>query len=97
MKDIDKIRASVKSYCKEVIAKMPHILPNFFNLSEAELDHIYDIAASVVLTRDEIMYGGSFVQAVVNNDLEQAVSRADTTVGQALQLFIIVKQNFIIR
>ena len=40
-------------------------------------DHIVDIIVSVMMTRDGVMQGGSFVQAIVNNDLRGAISRAD--------------------
>ena len=40
-------------------------------------DHIVDIIVSVMMQRDGIMQGGGFVQAIVNNDLRGAISRAD--------------------
>jgi len=40
--------------------------------------HLKDIVSSVMMTRDNIRPGGSFVQAVCNNDLFDAVNRADT-------------------
>ena len=40
-------------------------------------DHIIDIIVSVMMTRDGIMQGGGFVQAIVNNDLRGAIGRAD--------------------
>lgn len=40
-------------------------------------DHIVDIIVSVMMTRDGIMQGGGFVQAIVNNDLRGAIGRAD--------------------
>lgn len=42
-------------------------------------EHIISIIASVMMTRDEKgIPGGSFVQAVVNNNLLEAVTKADT-------------------
>ena len=40
-------------------------------------DHIVDIIVSVMMTRDGIMQGGGFVQAICNNDLRGAIGRAD--------------------
>ena len=40
-------------------------------------DHIVDIIVSVMMDRDDVMNGGSFVQAICNNDLRGAISRAD--------------------
>ena len=40
-------------------------------------DHIIDVIVSVMMTRDGVMQGGGFVQAIVNNDLRGAIGRAD--------------------
>lgn len=40
-------------------------------------DHIIDIIKSVMMMRDGIVDGGSFVKAVCNNNLVDAVVRAD--------------------
>lgn len=56
-------------------------------------DHILDIMVSVMMTRDKVMLGGSFVQAVVNNDLFSAVSRADQEVSQQFNFRLIVMTN----
>ena len=39
--------------------------------------HIVEVMASAMMTRDKVMMGGSFVEAVVKNDLEEVISRAD--------------------
>jgi hypothetical protein len=42
-------------------------------------EHILDIMVSIMATRDKSSYaGGGFVQAVVDNNLYLALSRADT-------------------
>ena len=41
-------------------------------------EHIIDVMISTMMTKDSVLHGGSFVQAVVNNDLRDAISRADT-------------------
>ena len=42
--------------------------------------HIIDIIASVMMTRDKKgISGGGFIQAVVKNDLLEAISKADGT------------------
>ena len=40
-------------------------------------DHIIDVIVSVMMTRDGVMQGGGFVQAICNNDLRGAIGRAD--------------------
>jgi len=46
--------------------------------NEQVSEHIIDVIVSVCMTRDNVRTGGSFVQAVVNNHLYEAISRADT-------------------
>jgi hypothetical protein len=46
-----------------------------------------------MMTRDNYMMGGGFVQAVVENDLEQAISRADGTAIKGLKTFTVIKRN----
>lgn len=41
-------------------------------------NHICDIIQSVLMTRDKVdHYPGDFAQAIVNNDLREAISRGD--------------------
>jgi hypothetical protein len=40
-------------------------------------EHIIDVMISAMMTKDSVLHGGSFVQAVINNDLKDAISRAD--------------------
>ena len=56
--------------------------------SLVELDHITNLCMSIVNTRDNVMRGGSFVQAICNNDLQGAIQRADSTTINALRLFV---------
>ena len=44
---------------------------------ETASNHIIEIMISIMMTRDNLIQGGSFVQAIVNNDLRKAVTRAD--------------------
>lgn len=51
---------------------------NFLNdYEETASNHIIEVMISVMMSRDNLIQGGSFVQAVVDNDLRKAVSRAD--------------------
>lgn len=54
-------------------------------------DHIIDVMVSVCMTRDGIRNGGSFVQAVVNNNLLEAISRADKEVLRKLRIITLAK------
>ena len=55
-----------------------------FPVSNEEKAHIVHVASSVLMTRDKFMMGGSFVQAVVDNNLYQAANRADSTMQKCL-------------
>ena len=56
-------------------------------------EHIISIIASVMMTRDGQGYsGGSFVHAVVDNDLFQAISRADSECYQNLKVIVAANQ-----
>jgi hypothetical protein len=48
--------------------------------------HIIDVMVSIMMTRDGVFDGGSFVQAICSNDLRAAVSRADSEVLNYLKV-----------
>jgi hypothetical protein len=56
--------------------------------------HIIHIMASIMLTRDNELQGGSFVQAIVNNNLDEAINRADDECIKHLKMFSIAKRFF---
>ncbi len=61
---------------------------------KAELtDHQVDTMISVMLHRDKIQMGGSFVEAIANNDLYGAISRADVENFQNLKLVTLCFKN----
>jgi hypothetical protein len=49
-------------------------------------EHIIDVMISVMMTRDNVLQGGSFVQAIVANNLRESISRADTECGKHLRI-----------
>jgi hypothetical protein len=57
-------------------------------------DHIIELMVSIMATRDESSYrGGSFVEAVVANDLYNAMSRADEECRKHLFLLTMCNMN----
>ena len=54
--------------------------------NEQVSEHIIDVMISVMMTRDNVLQGGSFVQAVVANNLKESISRADTECGKHLRI-----------
>jgi hypothetical protein len=49
-------------------------------------NHITDVMVSIMMTRDKVLDGGSFVQAVCNNNLRECISRADNDCINHLKL-----------
>jgi hypothetical protein len=57
-------------------------------------DHIVDIIVSIMKTRDKVGWqGGDFVQSVVNNNLSEAVLRADSDCVNHLKTFVLALKN----
>lgn len=58
------------------------------NYTPDQRDHIINIGTSILCTKWDVGYpGGSFVQAVVDNDLMKAVGAADSTNVKALKFY----------
>lgn len=55
-------------------------------------DHIIHVISSVMMTRDNVQQGGSFVQCVVRNDLYQAITRADKSCLENLKIIVLAKE-----
>ena len=56
--------------------------------------HIIDICSSVMMTRDGVLFGGSFVQAVVDNDLTKALAYADTECRNNLLTITMARESW---
>ena len=61
---------------------------DYENLSE----HIINIMCSVMMHRDKVQLGGGFAEAICNNNLDEACSRADGECIKYLRLFSLVKR-----
>jgi len=64
-------------------------------LSLLDKSHIISIGTSILCTKWDIGYGigGSFVQSVVDNDLREAIGRADETNLKALKFYCQLMYN----
>jgi hypothetical protein len=60
-------------------------------LSDDDYQHAVHLAASVMMTRDGVLPGGGFVQAVVDNNLSEAVNRADSVALVSLKALVMTK------
>jgi hypothetical protein len=86
---IDVVRKLVEDYCSREM-----YLTHGFTPSDDEYQHILNIAESVLCTKWNVGYpGGSFVQAVVDNNLQLAFSRADYINRKYIPLYIGLMQS----
>lgn len=91
MEQIEKIRNQVQAYFNQ---NAQNYIPNFVYLSEDDKNHIINIGTSIICTRHNVGYaGGSFVQSVVNNDLQGAFSNADHINSQSLKFYCMMIYN----
>lgn len=69
-------------------------------VTDSERDHVIELGASVMMTRDYekgipgLLLGGSFVRAIVRNDLDKAVNLADSTSIKILR-FLVYLRNYV--
>ena len=59
-----------------------------YNVSE----HIINVMCNVMMHRDSFQSGGGFAEAICNNNLDEACSRADDECIKYLRLFSLVKR-----
>ena len=74
--------------------RMDDFFPCYERFTPEEKEHIIGIAASVMMDRDRVMMGGGFANAIVNNDLFGAFSRADSTIVKAIR-FMVYVMNYV--
>ena len=75
--------------------------PTYFvtrdSFTESELHHVIDIIASVCMTQYGYRIGGGFVQSVLDNNLSQAFSRADSTIVRSLRIIVWANESGLVR
>ena len=84
----------IKYYTEFVENAYPNLKDTIIgDLSTEDYVHIIQLAASVMMHRDDIRPGGHFVQAICNNNLRDAVNRADLTAIKGLKFFVYCYNN----
>lgn len=56
-------------------------------------NHIINIMVSIMMTRDNVLSGGSFVKAVVDNRLYEAINYADRECYDYLKLLVLTNRD----
>lgn len=69
------------------------VFPTKGMFNEDEINHIYEIGASILMTKHGFQPGGSFVHAVVEDKMSLAYSRADSTMLKAMRIMTHVANN----
>jgi hypothetical protein len=55
--------------------------------------HLINVIVSVMMTRDEVLTGGSFVRSVVDNRLFEAINLADSECYRHLKLIVLANKE----
>jgi hypothetical protein len=83
----------IENYRKVAMDILNDRLDRFeISIGHLEVKHMAELGASIMLTRDGILQGGSLVKAVVDNDLYGAIARADTTVIKGVKYFLQLRE-----
>jgi len=88
MKDIQEYKDRVQQEFEEWYRRAP-----METLTEEEISHVTSVGVSVLQTRDGGIPGGSFVQAIVKNDLSGSYNRADSTNLRVIPFYITLKDH----
>ena len=88
MKDIQAYKDKVKQEFEDWYRRAP-----METLTDEEISHVTSVGVSVLQTRDGGVPGGSFVQAIVKNDLSGSYTRADSTNRKVIPFYIILKDH----
>jgi hypothetical protein len=91
MEQIENIRKQVQAYFNQ---NAQNYIPNFVYLREEDKNHIVNIGTGIICTRHNVGYsGGSFVQSIVNNDLQGTFATADDININAIRFYLMMMYN----
>lgn len=89
----EKIRAHVEA-CIDRYKEQCGVGFTLLALEPTSREHIVNIGTSILCTKWQVgVPGGSFVRAVVDNDLMGAFGRADSINQQAIQFYVMLLHN----
>lgn len=64
---------------------------NHGQLTAEEIESVNDMVQKIIKHRDDYIYGGGFVEGLVNNDLLKTIEHADPLTLRALKFYLLVK------
>mgnify|MGYP006173959521 CR=1 FL=1 len=84
----DKIKIAVISYTNRKLDSML-----LGPITEGEKQHIIQLAIELVLSRENIkLTNTDFIKAILDNNLESAISLSDSTSIKALKFLVMIKK-----
>ncbi len=84
----DQIKSAVLSYTNRKLDSML-LAP----ITEGEKQHIIQLAIELVLSRENIkLTNTDFIKAILDNNLESAISLSDSTSIKALKFLVMIKK-----
>lgn len=84
----------VRNHVSDYLHKNIKLIPMNISWDSQSLNHVIDIATSIMCTKWEIGYkGGSFAQAVVSNNLSASFGNADVTNRQCIHFYVVMLNN----
>lgn len=90
----EKQRISVGKEVYRFLERNKKLLPESITNNEKDLNHVIDIAISIMCTKWKVSYpGGSFAEAIVSNNLTRTYSYADDICVQAIRFFVVMINN----
>lgn len=85
------IRGKVREYIEDM---GHHYIQHYEFLTKDDLEHIAEIGTSIMCTKLEIGFpGGSFAQAIVDNDLRGSFASADRVNAGAIRFYVMMMYN----
>jgi hypothetical protein len=84
----DQIKSAVLSYTNRKLDSML-----LGPITEGEKQHIIQLAIELVLSRENIkLTNADFIKAILDNNLESAISLSDSTSIKALKFLVMIKK-----
>jgi hypothetical protein len=92
--NVEEKMEMVRDMVSEFMVENDNLIPIQYRLNPEDISHIKNIAKSILCTKWKVGYhGGSFVQAIVDNDLNGAYSRADSVNRDCILFYVSMMRN----
>lgn len=92
--NIEEKMKMVRDLVSNYLADNHNLIPNQHRINPEDISHIENIGTSILCTKWNVGYpGGSFVQAVVDNDLNGAFSKADSVNRDCILFYVSLMTN----